>query len=99
MAIMKMKFISIVGRIDYFEEFALKYIINSGIEPVDALIKLENVKGLSHYPAEEPYSDLLKKIASLAEFMGIKNIETEDIELPVDLNYDTKQLKDEISLI
>ena len=99
MAIMKMKFISIVGRIDYFEEFALKYIINSGIEPVDALIKLENVKGLSHYPAEEPYSDLIKKIASLAEFMGIKKIETEDIELPVDLNYDAKQLKDEISLI
>jgi len=67
-----MKFISIVGRIDYFEEFVCKYIINSGIQLENAMSKLENVKGLSAYTDNEVYDNLLKRSISLMDIMGIR---------------------------
>ena len=72
LSILKMKFISIVGRKDYFEEFVYKYIINSGMQLENAISKLENIKGLSAYNVQEPYNDLLKRITSLIDAMSLK---------------------------
>ncbi|NSW90894.1 MAG: V-type ATP synthase subunit I [Firmicutes bacterium] len=99
MSILKMKFISIVGRKDYFDEFVLKYVVNSGIELADALSKLENIKGLSRYADEEPHNDLVKRILSVAEFIGMKNINTENVDIPSQTYYTVLQLQDEVSLL
>lgn len=98
MAILKMKFISIVGRKDYFEEFALNHVVNSGIELVDAMSKLENVKGLTRFTDEEMHRDLMKRVMDIAEYVGIKK---RDLNLPINCNlhYTASQLENEISAI
>lgn len=72
MSIIKMKFVSIMGHKDYFEDFVLKYIIDSGIQLENALSFLENLKDLSYYSDENPYTDLLKSVSSLVSLMGLE---------------------------
>ncbi|HHW31402.1 MAG TPA: V-type ATP synthase subunit I [Clostridiaceae bacterium] len=72
MSILKMKFISIVGKREFFNDFVTKYIINSGIQLENAMLFLDGIKGLSHYVDEDYYSDILKQSTNLLERMGIK---------------------------
>lgn len=72
MSILKMKFVSIVGAKDRFDDFIAKYIIDSGIQLENALNFLENIKGLSPYTDENPYSDLLKKCTAIIASMGLE---------------------------
>ena len=72
MSILKMKFISIVGLKDYFDDFVFNYIVDSGIQLENALHFLESVKGLSPYADENPYNDLIRKTASLINSMALE---------------------------
>jgi len=73
MSILKMKFISIVGLKDYFNDFVYNYIVDSSIQLENALHFLENIKGLSHYADDNPYNDLIKQSHSLIKSMGLEN--------------------------
>lgn len=78
MSVLKMKFISIVGKKDYFDDFVFNYIIDSGIQLENALNFLENVKGLSHYAEENHYNDLIKRSHSLISSMGLAKEVSDD---------------------
>lgn len=72
MSIIKMKFLSIVGLKDYFDEFVSKYLVNSSLQLESALGVLENIKGLSHYEDSNPYSDLIKRSSSIINALGLE---------------------------
>lgn len=66
MAIVKMRFISIIGTnvkgdTDYFDEAVLKYISKYEIQLENTMIELENVKGLTPMGGENPYRDILRE--------------------------------------
>lgn len=73
MSILKMKFISIVGLKEYFDEFVFNYIIDSSIQLENSLNFLENVKGLSPYSGDNPYYDIAMQSTSLINAMGIRS--------------------------
>ncbi|MCX7841818.1 MAG: V-type ATP synthase subunit I [Clostridia bacterium] len=72
MSVLKMKFVSIVGLKDYFDDFVFKHIIDSNIQLESALNFLENIKGLSPFPADNPYYDLMSQSSSLITEMGLE---------------------------
>jgi len=72
MSIVKMKFVSIVGLKDYFDEFVSNYIIDSGIQLENALNFFESVKGLSPYDGDNPYYDLVVRSTALINSMGLE---------------------------
>lgn len=72
MSILKMKFVSIVGLKDYFDDFVSNYIIDSSIQLENALNFLENVKGLSPYNGDNPYYDLVTRSTYLINSMGLE---------------------------
>lgn len=78
MSILKMTFISMVGPKEYFDDFVCKHIVNSGIQPENALGMLENVKGLKPYTDSNQYNDISKRVSTLVSSMGLdlkKNID------------------------
>lgn len=72
MSVTRMKFLSIVGLKDYFDEFVMKYLVSSGMQIENALGMLESVKGLTHYEDTNPYGDLVKKCSYIASVMGFE---------------------------
>lgn len=72
MSILKMKFVSIVGLNEYFDDFVLKYIVDSGMQLENALSYLETVKGLTPYDGNNPYYDLVTRSTALVNAMGLK---------------------------
>jgi len=71
MSILKMKFISIVGKKDYFDDFVYNYIIDSSIQLENAINFLENIKGLSPFNSENPYYDMVTRSISLLDSMNL----------------------------
>lgn len=72
MSIVKMKFVSIVGLKDYFDEFVSNHIIDSGIQLESSINFLENVKGLSPFSGDNPYYDIVARSTSLVSSMGLE---------------------------
>jgi V/A-type H+-transporting ATPase subunit I len=80
MSVLKMKFISIVGKKDYFDDFVYNYIIDSSIQLENAINFLENIKGLSPYSSENPYYDMVTRSMSLMDSMNLDKSVVVDVE-------------------
>ena len=61
MAILKMKFINIVGPQQQFDLFVRRHIIDNNIQLENAVNVLSNVKKLYPYVEENPYAEIMKK--------------------------------------
>lgn len=72
MSVLKMKFVSIVGLKDYFDDFVFNYIIDSNIQLENALNFLENVKDLSPFSGENPFYDIVTRSTALINSMGLE---------------------------
>jgi len=99
MSVLKMKFISIIGQEDYFEEFAQKYIIDSSIQLENALSHLEAVKGLSPYGSENPYYDLVTRSISLLNSMGLGNKINTNKEYSPKLQFSADDIRRELDTL
>lgn len=71
MAIVKMKFINIVGPINKFDVFVREHILQNGIQLENAISVLGNVKGLYPFMEENPYSELMKTAHEIFEKMHL----------------------------
>jgi V/A-type H+-transporting ATPase subunit I len=72
LAIRKMKFVSIVGKLDHFDEFVSDHIIDSSLHLENALNIITLVRGILPFSNDESKSDLLlKSCASLLDFMHV----------------------------
>ena len=72
MAIRKMKFVSIVGILDHFDNFVSNYIIDSNLHLENALNVITLVRGVMPFPNDETKGDLLlKSCVSLLEYMNL----------------------------
>ncbi len=71
MSVLRMKFVSIVGRKEYFDDFVFNYIIDSNIHLENALNFLENIKGLSPFSADNPYYEIVTRSTDLINSMGL----------------------------
>lgn len=90
MAVEQMKYISIMGPLDMFNEFVLKYVINSNVQ-LEPAYKSINVPGLLPFEEDNSLENLKKRMRILNEKFDIKikqydnkTIESELIA-PVDL--------------
>ena len=78
MAIRKMKFVSIVGKLEHFDEFVYNHIIDSNLHPENALNIITLIRGLVPFSTEETKSDqLLKDCISLLYHMNIHYTQTD----------------------
>ncbi|MCG8500055.1 MAG: V-type ATP synthase subunit I [Firmicutes bacterium] len=65
MAILKMKFINIVGPIHQFDDIVMEHVIENGIHLENAIGVLGHLKGLYPYMEDNPYEQLMKKAEKL----------------------------------
>jgi V/A-type H+-transporting ATPase subunit I len=64
-----MKFVSIVGKLEHFDEFVSKHIIDSSLHPENALNIITLVRGITPFSNDESKSDLLmKSCAALLDY-------------------------------
>ncbi len=77
-----MKFINVVGLLEKFDEFNLKYIINNNIQIESAIDSVEEKEGLKTFIEENVYDDLAKRtIDANAALKGkLLSMETKEIE-------------------
>lgn len=78
MAVEKMHFINIVGPINSLDEFVSQRLIHYDIELVNTMSILDDVKGITPYIVENPYTHLLK---SAKEALGKLGIEVNEDDL------------------
>ncbi|WHH61224.1 V-type ATPase 116kDa subunit family protein [Petroclostridium sp. X23] len=71
MAILKMKFINIVGPKNKLDSFMLDHILQNNIHLENAMSVLDNVKGLYPYIEENPYESLMKKSKEIVEYVNL----------------------------
>ena len=71
MAIRKMKFITIIGDLGYFDEFVYSYIIDSNLHPENALNIIKLVKGTPFENVDLKSDTLLKTCVSLMDLAKI----------------------------
>ena len=69
MAIMKMKMVNIVGRIEEFDRITLDYVVKSNIHLESVFTVLENVKGMYAFSEETKVSDVQSKAHELLELV------------------------------
>jgi V/A-type H+-transporting ATPase subunit I len=70
MAVLKMKFINIVGPKNKFDQFVMDHIIENNIHLENAMSILDNVKGLYPYLEDNPYENLMKKAQEAMEYIN-----------------------------
>jgi V/A-type H+/Na+-transporting ATPase subunit I len=71
MAVQSMKFVSMVGPVDAFDPFVLKYLLNSSLQLERSYNALQ-LGGLVPYNVENRYEPLLKRMKGLNEHMGAR---------------------------
>lgn len=72
MAIRKMKFVSILGKLDHFDKFVSSYIIDSHLHLENAQNVITLVRGIMPFDNDESKSDLLLKSCTvLLDFIGL----------------------------
>lgn len=69
MAVQAMKFVNMIGPVDAFDAFVLKYVLNSGIQ-LERSYQALKLKGLEPYNVENRYDSSLKRLRGLNDFMG-----------------------------
>lgn len=69
MAVQAMKFVSMVGPVDVFDAFVLKYVLHSNIQLERSYSALK-LRGLEPYNVENRYEPLLKRMRGLNDYMG-----------------------------
>lgn len=74
MAVQSMKFVSMVGPVNAFEPFVLKYLLNSSLQ-LERSYNALTMGGLVPYNVDNPYEPLLKRMRGLNEHMRAR-IET-----------------------
>lgn len=81
MAIEQMKYISVLGPLDMFDEFVLKHIINRNVQ-LEHSYKFLNVPGLIPFEEDTSLDNLRKRMRLLNEKFGvrIKQYDTQTIE-------------------
>lgn len=77
----RMKFVNIVGPIQGFDEFIIKYIINKDMQLVNAFNFIEAVKGLKPLMEDNNYETMFKLAENLNGFMKAKPTECENSEI------------------
>jgi len=97
MSIQKMQYISIVGQKDYFDDFVLKYIVDSGIQLENAMSFLETVKGLTPYGGENPYYDLVAQSTALLNALDLKKEINSRQANAVRIIESTSEIRDDIT--
>lgn len=81
MATERMKFVSIVGPIQGFDEFIVKHIMNKDMQPVHALSFTESVKGLKPFVEDNSYESAFKALESINRFMKVQPYECCESEI------------------
>ncbi len=69
MAVQAMKFVSMVGPVEVFDAFVLKYVLNSGIQLERSYSALK-LKGLEPYAEDNRYEPVLKRMRGLNDYLG-----------------------------
>ena len=69
MAVQAMKFVSMVGPVDVFDAFVLKYVLHSNIQ-LERSYSAIKLRGLEPYNVENRYEPLLKRMRGLNDHMG-----------------------------
>ncbi len=93
MAVEKMRFINIAGRIADMDDFVVKAIVPFDIQLENAMNILDSVKGMEPFIDENPYEELYQKITNLVEVLG-KKIQYDPKKIPKTITIDA--LKSEI---
>ncbi|MDP4108618.1 MAG: V-type ATPase 116kDa subunit family protein [Bacillota bacterium] len=71
MAVLGMKFISIIGPVQELDNVVSSCLVGSGFHPEDSIAITKNLRGLSPFNYKNPYGDLLKQAISVSEISGI----------------------------
>ncbi len=66
-----MKFVSMVGPVDVFDAFVLKYVLHSNIQ-LERSYSALRLRGLEPYSVENRYEPLLKRMRGLNDHMGAR---------------------------
>lgn len=75
MAVAPMKYITVVGPVEKFDEVMLHAIMNSPFHPENTLRSTAKISVLSSFDDENPYSDPLHRMLELKKQMGFSDIE------------------------
>jgi len=62
MAISKMKLVNVVGLAEDVDRICAKYLLNRSIHPEHVTAALDNIKGLSPYQEDDPYTEILARM-------------------------------------
>lgn len=89
MAVEKMHFINIVGPKNDLDDFVSEYLVHRDVELVNTMSVLDDVKGITPYIVENPYTHLLK---GAKEAMNKLNIDINEEDLKAYANYDVSDL-------
>ncbi|MDP4134200.1 MAG: hypothetical protein Q8882_09330, partial [Bacillota bacterium] len=74
MSVTSMKFITLMGDMDYFDEAILKYLSKYEIQLENALAELPNIRYAIPINAKNPYTDYVKMASALVPYVeGYKN--------------------------
>ncbi len=71
MAVLGMKFLSIVGPVSELDSVATSCLVGRGFHPEDSISIAKNLKGLSSFNYKNPYSGLLKQAIVVSEVSGV----------------------------
>jgi len=77
----RMKFVNIVGPIQGFDEFIIRYIINKDMQPVHALNFIEAVRGLKPFIEDNSHESVFKTLENLNRYMKVKPAECDTNEI------------------
>ncbi|WP_105615566.1 V-type ATP synthase subunit I [Vallitalea okinawensis] len=80
MAVEKMRFINIVGPKNSLDEFVSTCLVKRDIELVNSMSILDDVKGITPYIVENPYTHLLKSAKEALAKLGIE-VNEKDLDL------------------
>lgn len=81
MSIERMKYVNIVGPIQEFDSFIIKYILNKDMQLEHSLNLTGTVKGLKPFIDDNNYDPLIKVLDNLNRFMDVKPTECDNNEL------------------
>lgn len=100
MAIEQMKYISIMGPVDMFNEFVLKYVINNNIQ-LESTYKTINTPGLMSFDEDTSFDSIRKRMRILNDKFGveIRSCTRQEIECEFLENTDIKVIEEYVSSI